>query len=95
MADKRTDTGVDSPSEITLYALLVCLGAFGVVAFVFGYPVLGWIGMAGFIMMLIWMILTTPKKPGTRSDGGSSGVWIMGDGDGGGGAAGGDGGGAG
>lgn len=99
MSDTQDDTDHTKSSEIGLYALLICLGAFGVVTFLAGYPVLGWIGMVGLIVMLVWMILTNPSKPGAKGEGGSSSVWIMGDGGGsdggGGGAGGGDGGGAG
>lgn len=76
--------------------LAALCGIFGIVAFLMDYTVLGFIGAGGFILVLIWMIVTAPKGAQGRGEGGMT-FWA-GDsngGDGGGAGGGGDGGGGG
>lgn len=75
--------------------LAACVFGFGgIAAFLAGWDWLGWIGMGGFVLIILWIILTQPAPKGkSRGDGGSMGLGDNGGGDTGGGSGGAGGGG--
>jgi hypothetical protein len=65
-------------NETAAFVVASVFGGVGVVAFAANYPVLGWIGMVGFVVILIWMILSTPKKSNAPGEGAASSFAVVG-----------------